>query len=274
MLHYYNRVDEEGRDLLVAVSFGLSASEVVAGRRSCYQVKRWEAYARLYKKVSEEWWCEPGHGDWCTCLEKYTLCRDGMYHKQDQFDRMLPTFIQILELTESEESEYWGVVGAVFEGKSATSVVSSASSSSSNCRTGDDRQRLSSGSSNNNNSSSSNNKNSKLMSSGINNKVVLLRAMLQWEEQLRSEAGGGGGEVRMSKVKRDSGGGGGSGSVGIGEVVIICWPDGEIMRLRSGSTAADAGRRVGLEGKVVLINGLLVVPSTELKDGDVVEVRM
>lgn len=32
-------------------------------------------------QVSDEWWCEPGHGDWCTCLEKYTLCRDGIYHK-------------------------------------------------------------------------------------------------------------------------------------------------------------------------------------------------
>ena len=32
-------------------------------------------------QVSDEWWFEPGHGDWFTCLEKYTLCRDGMYHK-------------------------------------------------------------------------------------------------------------------------------------------------------------------------------------------------
>ena len=46
------------------------------------------------------------------------------------------------------------------------------------------------------------------------------------------------------------------------------------MRLSSGSTAADAARRVELEGKLVSVNGQLVVPSTELKDGDVVEVRM
>ncbi|PWA70524.1 Beta-grasp domain-containing protein [Artemisia annua] len=75
------RVDEHGRDLLVAASFVLAASEAVADRRSSSQRKRWEAYARLYKKVSDEWWCEPGHGDWSTCLEKYTLCRDGLYHK-------------------------------------------------------------------------------------------------------------------------------------------------------------------------------------------------
>lgn len=45
------RVDEDGRELLVAVSFGLAASEAVADRRSSFQIKRWEAYARLYKKV-------------------------------------------------------------------------------------------------------------------------------------------------------------------------------------------------------------------------------
>ena len=33
--------------------------------------------------------------------------------QQDQFHRLLPTFIQIIELTEQEESEYWAVVSAV-----------------------------------------------------------------------------------------------------------------------------------------------------------------
>jgi hypothetical protein len=45
------RVDNGGRELLVAVSFGLAASEAVADRRSSFQIKRWEAYARLYKQV-------------------------------------------------------------------------------------------------------------------------------------------------------------------------------------------------------------------------------
>lgn len=45
------RVENGGRELLVAVSFGLAASEAVADRRSSSQIKRWEAYARLYKKV-------------------------------------------------------------------------------------------------------------------------------------------------------------------------------------------------------------------------------
>ncbi|XP_075650372.1 uncharacterized protein LOC142620938 isoform X3 [Castanea sativa] len=234
------RVDNDGRELLVAVSFGLPASEAVAARRSSFQIKRWEAYARLYKKVSDEWWCEPGHGDWCTCLEKYTLCRDGIYHKQDQFGRLLPTFIQVIDFTEQEESEYWDLVSAVFEGRQVDSVTSTPSFESIT---------------------------STSMEASINKKVRLLRTMLRWEEQLRSEASLGqpkhGGKPYVNP-----------GSVVLGEVVIVCWPHGGIMRLRTGSTAADAARRVGLEGKLVLVNGQLVLPSTELKDGDVVEVRM
>ncbi|CAK9172477.1 unnamed protein product [Ilex paraguariensis] len=97
--------------------------------------------------------------------------------------------------------------------------------------------------------------------------VHLLRTMLQWEEQLRSETG-----LRQPNhnVKRFRN----LNSLSLGEVVIVCWPHGEIMRLRTGSTAADAARRVGLEGKLVSINGQLVLPNTELKDGDVVEVRV
>jgi hypothetical protein len=48
------RVDKGGRELLVAVSFGLEASEAVAERRSSFQTNRWEDYARLYKKVVQK----------------------------------------------------------------------------------------------------------------------------------------------------------------------------------------------------------------------------
>lgn len=89
--------------------------------------------------------------------------------------------------------------------------------------------------------------------------------MLRWEEQLHSEASVGQKEQRIGKCY---------GSVMLGEVVIVCWPHGEIMRLVAGSTAADAAIRVGLEGKLVLVNGQLVLPNTKLKDGDVVEVRV
>lgn len=37
--------------------------------------------------------------------------------QQDQFGRLLPTFIQVIDLTDQEESEYWAVVSAVFEGR-------------------------------------------------------------------------------------------------------------------------------------------------------------
>lgn len=38
--------------MIVAVSFSLEASEAVAELRSSFQSKRWEAYARLHKKVN------------------------------------------------------------------------------------------------------------------------------------------------------------------------------------------------------------------------------
>lgn len=97
-------------------------------------------------------------------------------------------------------------------------------------------------------------------------KVRLLRTMLRWEEQLRSEAS-------LGQAKQSEKFQGSPGSVVLGEVVIICLPNGDIMRLRTGSTAADAARRVGLEGKLVWVNGQLVLPNTKLTDGDVVEVR-
>lgn len=97
--------------------------------------------------------------------------------------------------------------------------------------------------------------------------MQLLRTLLQWEEQLRSEAITSHQEQGRKKSRNYE-------PVNLGEVVIVCWPRGDIMRLKSGSTAADAARRVGLEGKLVVINGQLVPPCTELRDGDVVEVRL
>ncbi|KAL6008244.1 hypothetical protein ACLOJK_033750 [Asimina triloba] len=254
-------IDKGGRDLLVAVSFELGASEALADRRSSFQIKRWEAYANLYKKVSDQWWFAPGHGDWITCLERYTLCRDGIYHKQDQFQRMLPTFIQVIDLTEQEEAEYWWVMSSIFEGKQIASLPSDSHSP----------ERPSSGSSSVPSVEASiNNKVSQFYMKKIcefsvflwftNDRpftdwqVHLLRTMLQWEEQVHHEAT--------------------SGAVNLGEVAIICWPHGDIMRLTSGSTAADAARRVGLEGKLVLVNSQLAMPHTELQDGDIVEGTM
>ncbi|KAK1261898.1 hypothetical protein QJS04_geneDACA008903 [Acorus gramineus] len=221
-------------------AFGLEASEAIADRRSSFQKTRWESYPRLYKKVSDQWWCAPGHGDWSTCLERYMLCRDGIFHKKDQFQRLLPTFIQVIDLTEQEESEYWMAVSAVFEGKQISPVPSDPSIP----------EKPSSGSSSNS------------LESSINNKVQLLRTMLQWEEQVWFGS-------TVGETKR----GANSNPVGLSEVAIICWPHGDIMRMRSGSTAADAARRIGLEGRLVLLNGQLALPQTELKDGDIVEVR-
>ena len=42
--------------------------------------------------------------------------------QQDQFQRLLPTFIQVIDLSEAEEIEYWDVVSSVLEGKQLDSV--------------------------------------------------------------------------------------------------------------------------------------------------------
>lgn len=162
--------------------------------------------------------------------------------QQDQFQRLLPTFIQIIDLTDQEESEYWTVVSAVFEGRQ---IVPAPLTSHYAERT------------------AFNSSSSTPVENGINNKVHLLRTMLQWEERVRYGAS----SLGEAKQARSS-------SVVLGEVVIVRWPHGQIIRMRSGSTAADAARRIGLDGKLVLVNGQLVLPHTELRDGDIVEVRM
>ncbi|KAF4398969.1 hypothetical protein G4B88_023563 [Cannabis sativa] len=67
-------------------------------------------------QVTDEWWCEPGHGDWCTCLEKYTLSRRYVPQARS-IGRLLPTILQVIDLTDDEESDYWAVVSDVFDGK-------------------------------------------------------------------------------------------------------------------------------------------------------------
>ena len=60
-----------------------------------------------------------------SCPVKGTLNQHCITLQQDQFERRLPTFIQVIELTEWEEAEYWSVVSAVFEGKRITPVFDS-----------------------------------------------------------------------------------------------------------------------------------------------------
>lgn len=50
--------------------------------------------------------------------------------QQDQFERLLPTFIQIIDLSEQEESEYWSILSDVFEGKEIDSTKPRPSSGS------------------------------------------------------------------------------------------------------------------------------------------------
>lgn len=89
--------------------------------------------------------------------------------------------------------------------------------------------------------------------------------MLHWEEQVKK--GGASHRHREADCKVNSC------NVTLEEVVIICWPHGNIMKMRSGSTAADAASSIGSDEKIVRLNGHLVLPHTKLKDGDIIEVR-
>ncbi|MCO5595543.1 hypothetical protein L7F22_049588 [Adiantum nelumboides] len=226
------RVDRDGRDLLVAISFALHAREVAAGR-SGNQRGKWATYAQLYKKVTNRWWFAPGHGDWSTWLEQYTLCSDGIYHKQDQFERPLSTFIQFLELDKQEQAEYWEVMDTVLKGEEVNT--------SQTVQDGPDVDKSIEA--------------SVTTEARLNNKVRLLRSMLQWEKQLYTEA---------ASYDRTL----------LSEVLVIRWPDGEIMRMPAGSTAADAAWKMGMDGKFIFVNSQVAPPYVQLQDGDIVEVRM
>eukprot|EP00252_Welwitschia_mirabilis_P024528 TRINITY_DN7312_c0_g1_i2.p1 TRINITY_DN7312_c0_g1~~TRINITY_DN7312_c0_g1_i2.p1 ORF type:complete len:863 (-),score=149.96 TRINITY_DN7312_c0_g1_i2:352-2940(-) len=92
------RVENFGRELLVAVNFSVAACETLLLGKS-NPTKRWELYARLYKK-------------------------------QDQFQRLLPASIHLLHFSKEDKEEYWDVVSSIFDGKEIDIDPSSASHSS------------------------------------------------------------------------------------------------------------------------------------------------
>ncbi|GJP50829.1 hypothetical protein CLOM_g9986 [Closterium sp. NIES-68] len=115
--------ESSGNTLLVASGFSIPARDSLVAARSVPQGKRWAANVRLFARVKDTWWNSPGHGDWSTVLEKYSLCSDGIYHKVDQFGRAQSTFIQLLELSEEETVDYERIVAvALIEGLAAAGI--------------------------------------------------------------------------------------------------------------------------------------------------------
>lgn len=167
------------------------------------------------------------------------------YIQQDQFDRSLPTFIELLDLNEQEQVEYMEVMSMVEEGKEVEEVglTYGAEHESSNSSSGSTASRL-------------------------NNKVRLLRSMLEWEQEVRHETVTEG-TLAASNLKARN-----AEAVTLTEVLVILWPDGEIMRMPSGSTASDAALRMGMDTKPVYLNGQIALPNMKLKDGDLMEIRL
>jgi hypothetical protein len=88
--------------------------------------------------------------------------------------------------------------------------------------------------------------------------------MLQWEQELRHEVAPDGSVTILNPDHPNS--------AALVEVLIIRWPDGEIMRMPAGSTASDLARRMGMDG-IVYINHQPALPHAKLRDGDLVETR-
>ncbi|GAQ89927.1 guanosine polyphosphate pyrophosphohydrolase/synthase [Klebsormidium nitens] len=236
------RAENDGRNLLVAVSFALGAREAVAAGRTRGRRKRWETYAKLHKLVGDKKWTLPGHGDWTHCLERYTLCSDGIYHKEDAYGHKLPTFVQMLELSSEEEEEYGDILGKVAQGIEVEDTDIE-----------DEGEEL----------GAANGAGMPTNMARLNNKVRLLRSMLQWEREIRDETV----EDALRKPEAPEL------TSTLTEVLVIRWPDGEIVSLPAGSSAEDLVRQVGETQKIVIINGKAVTPNARLKDGDLVELR-
>eukprot|EP00271_Cylindrocystis_brebissonii_P016429 TRINITY_DN3998_c0_g1_i1.p1 TRINITY_DN3998_c0_g1~~TRINITY_DN3998_c0_g1_i1.p1 ORF type:complete len:1172 (+),score=255.30 TRINITY_DN3998_c0_g1_i1:756-4271(+) len=254
------RVDNDGRNLLVAVSFALRASEAVAAGRSGSQTERWATYAGLLHKVQQQWWNAPGHGDWSTSLEHYTLCRDGLYHKEDQYGYALKTFLQLLHLSPEEEGEYLEVVERVKTGQTVEGPLKALPLGLGELKENTEEAEA-----------------SPTTATRLNNKVRLLRSMLQWEQEVRHGAATDGSTTALGDERSSAE------AAALSEVLVIRWPGGEILRMPRGSDAMDVARRVAGAGPdrgpaswwscSVLINSRQSQPHTKLRDGDIVEVR-
>ena len=58
--------------------------------------------------VHKGWW-EAGHGDSRIALEDFVQCSDGQFHRIDHCGHILPTRLQLLDMTpEGNEQRAWG----------------------------------------------------------------------------------------------------------------------------------------------------------------------
>lgn len=186
--------------------------------------------------------------------------------QQDQFERPLPTFIQLLELDKQEQAEYWEVMDSVLKGEE----VKTSDSTQARDKVNKIIQASATTETRLNNKVfvplQSLTKNFTFFGALIfytgNSQVRLLRSMLQWEKQLYTEAASSVSKANCPDTSL------------LSEVLVIRWPDGEIMRMPSGSTAADAAWRMGMDGKFIFVNSQVAPPYVQLQDGDIVEVRM
>jgi len=232
-----------------------------------------EEYSALLQYVESKGYFTAGHGDMQATLEMFTLCSDGKYHRLDRFGHKLPTTMVPLRLRapspsqsnendNSDDAERVSIHGAI------PTAAKSAPEHGSGDSGADAEMAF------------------------MNNRIRLLRSMIEWGADIEGEGGPAGEGVATARpvppgalltppAIHDS-----SSSVveQLGEVLVLIWPSGKILRVPRGTTAGavvyqelDSARARTSKGfkrgdvrRRVNVNNRLVPASTALEDGDYV----
>ncbi|KAL4419557.1 hypothetical protein ABPG77_006888 [Micractinium sp. CCAP 211/92] len=205
-----------------------------------------EEYRQLLAYVEECGYFGAGQGDLHVALELFTLCSDGKYHRLDRFGHKLPTIVVPL----AAEAEGAGPGGtASSAGSSLAEAVAAPELAASSSADGGSEMEY------------------------MNNKIRLLRSMLEWGRELGASIaaesiGGAGGdspgeaelpardaaaiaawtEAQLALPAAQGRGG--------GDVMVVVWPGGRILRVPRGTTAgawpARMTARLDTVGNVLL----------------------
>jgi len=215
-----------------------------------------EEYGALLQYVESKGYFTAGQGDMQVALELFTLCSDGKYHRMDQFGHKLPTTVVPLRAL-APIAELQTVSPAHAE----VLVEPAGPAPEHGSGAGGDAEMA-----------------------YMNNHIRLMRSILEWGADIGSLPVSGGLGVQPGDSSSDSDGGGEGTETQLGDVMVLVWPSGRILRVPRGTTAGTVvqcelqshsgdGSGVDLEGDaigLVNVNNRLVPGDQVLQDGDYV----
>ncbi|KAL4431494.1 hypothetical protein ABPG75_006750 [Micractinium tetrahymenae] len=193
-----------------------------------------DEYRRLLAYVEERGYFGPGQGDLTAALELFTLCSDGKYHRLDRFGHKLPTIVVPLAVEAEEPRPGGGATAAAAASLAEAGAAPEHAASSPAAGVSGEMEYMS-------------------------NKIRLLRSMLEWGRELGASIAAEGVGVTDGEAElpaRDAAaiaawteaqlalpaaqGPGG------GDVMVVVWPGGRILRVPRGTTAGSVIRDLGL----------------------------